>query len=279
MDTISLQLKIGQVMGLIGENGAGKSTLIRLLMGFLQPDSGCIHLLGHNMRHEHAAAKAHIGYVSEDMGLYGDADLGWHMGFSASVYPAWDHAYAELLLKRFALTVEMKPNAMSRGERIKASLLLAFARKPSLLILDEPMTGLDPVARQEVISAMMDVVAEENRSILFSSHHMEDVERLSDQICLMEKGRLSVNQDTTHFLDRWRRIRLRLSSQRQLSLVKGFQLMRANGSLAVGISSDFSDETIKVLQESGGKIEAVERMTLEEIFNSRQSSTEERTAA
>jgi len=176
LDNLSLELPTGTIMGLIGANGAGKSTTIRILMGLVHQDQGQVHVLGRQMPREQAAAKLDIGYVSEDMRLYGSATLAWHMKFIRSIYPKWDQPYAETLLRRFDLKPQQKIKGLSHGQRVKAALLLSLARRPRLLVLDEPTTGLDPVARQEVLAELMAVLADEDRTILFSSHNTLDVE-------------------------------------------------------------------------------------------------------
>src|SRR5690606_34654084 len=141
---LDLELEPGQVMGLVGPNGAGKSTTLRLVMGMLAPDAGQIHLFGHPMPEAQAEAKQHAGFVSADMRLLPNATLGWHLRLLSSIYPDWDAAYASVLLKRFNLHPEQMARSLSLGEQTKAALLLALARRPRLLVLDEPTTGLDP---------------------------------------------------------------------------------------------------------------------------------------
>src|SRR5687767_11678260 len=154
---------------------------------------------------EQAAAKSDIGFASEDMRLYGSATLDWHMRFVRSIFPSWDQAYAQALLKRFDLRPEQRMKGMSHGQQVKASLLLALARRPRLLILDEPTTGLDPVARHEVIRELMDVMQDDRRSVLFSSHNTKDVEQISDQITFIDRGRIIESRDKETFLEGWRR--------------------------------------------------------------------------
>src|SRR5579862_7862008 len=212
LDQIDLDLPIGGIMGFIGANGAGKSTTIRILMGLVHQDCGDVQVLGHRMPQEQAAAKLDIGFISEDLRLYGSATLQWHMGFIQSIYPKWDQSYAENLLQRFDLKAEQKIKGLSHGQRVKAALLLALARRPKLLVLDEPTTGLDPVARKEVLGELMAVLADEDRTILFSSHNTLDVEQISDQITFIDRGRIIDSADKEIFLDRWRRIRVELPS-------------------------------------------------------------------
>jgi ABC-2 type transport system ATP-binding protein len=195
-------------MGLIGPNGAGKSTTIRILMGLVHQDCGEARVLGHRMPAEQVAAKWDIGFASEDMRLYEWMTLGWHMSFVQSIYPNWDAKYAQVLLKRFGLRAEQKVKGLSHGQRVKSILLLVLARRPKLLVLDEPTTGLDPVARHEILRELTDVMADEGRSILFSSHNTQDVEQISDQVTFIDRGRIIDSMDKEMYLDRWRRLRL-----------------------------------------------------------------------
>src|SRR5262249_13180514 len=145
-----------------------KSTTIRILMGLIHADCGDVRVLGHRMPAEQVAAKWDIGFASDDMRLYDSLTLGWHMNFIRSIYPKWDSTYAQLLLKRFDLHADQKIKGLSHGRGVKAPLLLILARRPKLLVLDDPTTGLDPVARHEILRELTDVMSDEDRSILFS---------------------------------------------------------------------------------------------------------------
>ncbi len=208
LDLEKLELTTGSIMGFIGANGAGKSTTLRLLMGLIRQDSGEIEVLGQKVSSNDTAAKWDIGYVSEDMRLYNAATLEWHMNFIPSIYPSWDNAYAKQLLKRFDLRKEQKLRGFSHGQRVKATLLLALARRPQLLVLDEPTTGLDPIARSEVLNELMAVLADDQRSVLFSSQNTLDVEQISDQITFIDRGKIVNSSDKESYLQRWRRVRL-----------------------------------------------------------------------
>lgn len=266
LQNMNIKLETGRVMGFIGPNGSGKSTTMRMLMGLVHQDCGTIRVLGQDMPKANAEAKRDIGYVSDDMRLYAGATLEWHMKFVASVYPSWQQVYADELLQRFDLKPEQTPEKMSHGQRVKASLLLAFARSPELLLLDEPTTGLDPVARQEVMSAMMEVLKDENRSILFSSHNTRDVEQLSDCITFIDQGQVIASSDKEQFLDRWRRIRVELPENNLLPELKGVKQMQTSGRLAVVTTDNFSNRTTGQIESTGATVKAVEHMTLEEIF-------------
>ncbi len=266
LDKIDLKLPPGQIMGLIGANGAGKSTTIRILMGLVHQDSGEVHVLGQNMPAEQVTAKRDIGFASEDMRLYDSMTLGWHMNFIRSIYANWDGAYAQLLLKRFGLRADQKIKGLSHGERVKSALLLVLARKPKLLVLDEPTTGLDPVARHEILRELMRVMADEGRSILFSSHNTQDVEQISDQITFIDRGRIIDSMDKELYLDRWRRLRLEVPREIELPTVPGIISVQREGSLAVVISNAFVPDLARAYESRGAHVQRIENMTLEEIF-------------
>ena len=253
-------------MGIIGANGAGKSTTIRILMGLVHQDQGRVHVLGREMPREQAAAKLDIGFVSEDMRLYGSATLAWHMKFVRSLYPQWDQSYADTLLRRFDLKPQQKIKGLSHGQRVKAALLLALARRPLLLVLDEPTTGLDPVARQEVLAELMAVLTDEDRTILFSSHNTSDVEQISDQITFIDRGRIIASDDKEKFLDRWRRLRLVLSPEADLPSLPGVVEVGGSERLPVLVTNRFDPAMVSACNDAGATVQAVDPMTLEEIF-------------
>ena len=266
LDDIELKVPRGQIMGLIGPNGAGKSTTIRILLGLVHQDAGDVRVLGHSMPAEQVAAKWNIGFASEDMRLYESMTLGWHMNFIRSIYPGWDAGYAQVLLKRFGLLAEQKIKGLSHGQRVKSALLLVLARKPKLLVLDEPTTGLDPVARHEILRELTEVMADEGRTVLFSSHNTHDVEQISDRITFIDRGRIIDSMDKETYLDRWRRLRLEVPSGIELPVLPGIIGVRQEGRLAVATANAFEPNLANAYENSGAIVRRIETMTLEEIF-------------
>jgi ABC-2 type transport system ATP-binding protein len=266
LDDINLALPAGSIMGFIGANGAGKSTTIRILMGLVHQDRGVVHVLGEPIPERQAQAKRDVGFASEDMRLYGAATLAWHMGFIRAIYPTWDQAYAELLLKRFDLRPAQKIKGLSHGQRVKAALLLILARRPRLLVLDEPTTGLDPVARQEILGELMDVLADERRTIFFSSQNTLDVEQISDQIAFIDRGRIIDSGDKESFLERWRRVRLDVPPGVVLPSLPGTVGSLGSGRLAVITTRSYDPAMPSAYRDAGATVHAVDTMTLEEIF-------------
>jgi ABC-2 type transport system ATP-binding protein len=263
---VRMRLAAGQIMGFVGPNGAGKSTTIRILMGLVGHDRGSVRVLGQVMPTAQAEAKREIGFVSEDMGLYGQATLAWHMKLVAAVYPGWDTSYADTLLERFNLRPEQRVKGLSHGERVKATLLLALCRRPRLLVLDEPTTGLDPVARHEVLAELMEVIRDESRSVLFSSHNTQDVEQISDQITFIDRGRIIDSLDKETFLDRWRRLLLESPSGTDLPRLPGVLEVATSGRLATVTTNQYTPDLAAAYGRSGTTVREVQRMTLEEIF-------------
>src|SRR3984957_15059212 len=215
---------------------------------------------------EQGAAKLHTGFVPEDMRIYGQATLGWHMEFMRPIYPRWDQPYAEKLAQRFDLKPQQKIKGLSHGQRVKAALLLALARRPRLLVLDEPTTGLDPVARVEVLGELMAALADEDRTILFSSHNTLDVEQISDQITFIDRGRIIDSADKEIFLDRWRRLRLALPPAAALPHIPGVVEIGGSGRLPVVTTKSFEPGMVYACNDSGATVQAIDTMTLEEIF-------------
>ncbi|MGD0632247.1 MAG: ABC transporter ATP-binding protein [Terracidiphilus sp.] len=279
LEKIHIELPTGSIMGFIGANGAGKSTTIRILMGLVHQDEGAVEVLGHSMPGDQAAAKLEIGFVSEDMRLYGSATLAWHMNFLRPIYPRWDQAYADSLAQRFDLKPQQKIKGLSHGQRVKAALLLALARRPRLLVLDEPTTGLDPVARTEVLGELMAVLADEERTILFSSHNTLDVEQISDQITFIDRGRIIDSDNKEAFLDRWRRLRLMIPPDGVVPRLPGVVDVGGSGRLPVLTTNRFEPAMISACNDLGATVQAVDTMTLEEIFVANVHSRRERLTA
>jgi len=266
LSDINLKLPKGQIMGLIGPNGAGKSTSIRIMMGLVHQDRGHAQVMGHAMPAEQVCAKRDIGFASEDMRLYKYATLQWHIDFIKSIFTNWDEAYAKKLIQTFGLVPQQKIKGYSHGQRVKAGLLLVLARKPKLMILDEPTTGLDPVARHQVLSELTEVLADDERSILFSSHNTQDIEQLSDQITFIDNGRIIESQNKETYLEQWRRIRLEVPGDFKFPKLAGLVETQKSGHLAVVTTKQFNQSQLAEFQNQGAKIQNIETMTLEEIF-------------
>ncbi|MDE3136304.1 MAG: ABC transporter ATP-binding protein [Acidobacteriota bacterium] len=188
---LDLAVKPGRITGFLGRNGAGKSTTIKMLLGMMRPTTGEGTVLGKRIDcpRESVEMRRRVAYVSEDKRLYGYMTVEQIIAFTGSFFPGWRPEVAENLLGEYELPRKRKIKALSRGMRTKLALLLAFARRPELVILDEPSEGLDPVGIEQLLRAMA-VQCAEGTTVFFSSHQIADVERVADDVCMMEKGKL-----------------------------------------------------------------------------------------
>lgn len=266
LHNVDLSFEQGTVMGLVGPNGAGKSTILRIIMGLVLPDNGSVEVLGNSMPDEQIEAKLNIGYVSEDMRLYESETIEFHMKFIKSIFNSWDDEYASTLLHRFDIKKEQKVKGLSHGQRVKAALLLALARRPKLLVFDEPTTGLDPAARKEVLDEMMNALEDETHSILFSSHNTLDVEQISDYITFIYNGQIIESQDKEEFFEGWRRLRLINMKDNLLPELPNIREMQKSGKLCTVTVNNYRDTLQEEFMSAGYSVESVERLTLEEIF-------------
>lgn len=265
MKNFNLQLGRGEVLGLIGPNGAGKTTCLRLIMGFTPADTGDIYVLGKNVNKDIVQIKQEVAYVAEDMRMFGNKSIAWHMEFFKSLYSTWDQTYANELLNTFDLLPQQTVNTLSLGQRIKSTLLLALARRPRVLVLDEPSTGLDPVARHELTSQLFQIMLNEEHSVIFSSQYTQDVERLSDRIVFIDDGEIISDQDKESYLDSWKRVDLPLEAE---SALVNFTDIKEVSKNALNVSVVHSQFTLETLEKYSalGITPAVSKLTLEEIF-------------
>jgi ABC-2 type transport system ATP-binding protein len=190
LDNVSLTVPGGGVFGLVGENGAGKTTLIKHILGLLRPQTGSVRVFGRDPVSDPAQVLAQVGYLSENRDLPGWMRIDELLRYTRAFYKTWDAQYAEELRAQFGLQNSARVKNLSRGETARAGLLLALAHRPPLLVLDEPSSGLDPVVRRDILEAIIRTVAEEGRTVLFSSHLLEEVERVSDHLAMMHQGKL-----------------------------------------------------------------------------------------
>src|SRR5437870_615142 len=180
----------GAVYGLVGANGAGKTTLIKHLLGLLRAESGSVRVFGLDPVADPVGVVSRIGYLSEENDLPGWMRVDELLHYSRAFYPAWDDAYAEQLRHAFALDATARIKSLSRGQRAQAGLLIALAHRPELLVLDEPSSGLDPIVRRAILGAVIRTIAAEGRTVLFSSHLLDDVEQVADHVTLISHGRI-----------------------------------------------------------------------------------------
>jgi ABC-2 type transport system ATP-binding protein len=190
---LSFRVRPGEVFALLGRNGAGKTTALRILLGFLAPDSGRAQLLGEDSAKLSNDVRTRVGLVSEGHPLYERMRVDQALAFEAGTRTRFDRKYADDALQRLQLSKSSRIRHLSRGQRAQLSLVFAMAGDPEQLVLDDPAMGLDVVMRREFLDAMIDLLAREGRSVLFSSHILGDVERVADRVGILHGGRLIVD--------------------------------------------------------------------------------------
>jgi ABC-2 type transport system ATP-binding protein len=188
---LNLSVARNRITGFLGRNGAGKSSTIKMLLGMMRPTSGDGSVLGKKIDDpaQSVELRKDVAYVGEDKRLYGYMTVEQMIRFTGSFYEDWQPDVAASLLKRYELPPDRKVKALSKGMHTKLALLLAFARRPKLLILDEPSAGLDPVGVEQLLEGLVSLCGQ-GATVFFSSHQIPEVERVADQICILEHGRL-----------------------------------------------------------------------------------------
>jgi ABC-2 type transport system ATP-binding protein len=230
LNDVSLDVPRGSVFGLVGENGAGKTTLIKHILGLLRAEAGAVRVFGLNPVSDPVAVLGRIGYLSEQPDLPGWMRVDEFMRYTQAFYPKWDAAYAEQLREQFGLNPAARIKTLSKGQRAKAGLLAAQAHRPDLLLLDEPSSGLDPIVRSDILAAVIRTVADEGRTVFFSSHLLEEIERVSDYIAMLHQGKLVLCGPLDEIKSRHRRITVRFEAhQPKPPVVPGALTVRGTG--------------------------------------------------
>jgi ABC-2 type transport system ATP-binding protein len=201
----TLEIPAGRVVGLVGPNGAGKTTLLHLAVGMLTPTAGTIEVLG-----ERPAAGpeqlARVGFVAQDTPTYAGLSIEDHLRLGAKLNPSWDDALARKRIERLGLELSHRAGKLSGGQRSQLALTLGIAKRPELLILDEPVASLDPLARREFLQDLMEAVAEHELSVVLSSHLVSDLERVCDHLIVLVASRVQLAGDIDTLLATHRRL-------------------------------------------------------------------------
>jgi ABC-2 type transport system ATP-binding protein len=195
LNGVTFSVSPGEVVGLLGRNGAGKTTLIQMAMGLLFPHAGSVRVFGLSPTADPVAVKKRIGYVAEEQVLPTRSSVAELIALHRHLFPSWDDDLQRDLLDRFHLATRAKIGTLSKGEARQVALLCAVCHRPELLILDEPAGGLDPAARREFLETSIQLLNREGTTILFSSHYMNDVERLAGRVVLLDEGRVWLDRE------------------------------------------------------------------------------------
>ncbi|MFL6335628.1 MAG: ATP-binding cassette domain-containing protein [Pyrinomonadaceae bacterium] len=264
---VSLRVPRGTVFGLLGVNGAGKSTIIKMIMGHLRPTAGEIRVLGRALGEDLIDIRRRVAYVSENRYLYEWMTVEESISFTRAFHETWDDRKAADLLKRFSLPPEKKVRQLSRGNRARLCLLLALSFNPELIILDEPTSGLDPIVRRDFIENIVAEIAEEGKTVLFSSHIVEEVERVADYVGIINEGELLLVSTLDDIKSTYKRVRYATNGTRpEVAGVPGVLAVENGRHEQILTVSAWGDETLRSLGERGVKNPEVLPISLEDIF-------------
>jgi ABC-2 type transport system ATP-binding protein len=212
LNDVTLAVPPGCVFGLVGENGAGKSTLLKHLLGLWRAEAGTVRVFGTDPVADPVAVLGRIGYLSEQPDLPRWMRVEELLRYMQPFYPQWDQKYAEQLREQFGLDPAARIRTLSKGQHARLGLIAAEAHRPDLLILDEPSSGLDPIVRRDILEAIIRTVTDEGRTVIFSSHLLDEVERVSDHLAMLHRGTLRFCAPLDDVKARHRRLSLHFES-------------------------------------------------------------------
>jgi len=268
LDNLTFSVEPGDVVGVLGKNGAGKTTLLEMMLGFSPATAGTVTLFGHDSFHLPADVKARIGFVPQQDELLTALTGADQIKLIASFYPQWDVGLVERLCKAWGMNLAARIRTMSVGERQKLSILLALGHRPDLLILDESVASLDPLARRQFLEQIVEVAADGQRSVVFSSHIVSDIERLANRIWILKEGRLYWQGDLDSLKESIVRVHLRGAQQlpETLPLPGALSVRREDSGHVVAVVQDWSEQLGRDIERRAGVAPEVETLQLEEIF-------------
>jgi ABC-2 type transport system ATP-binding protein len=271
LDDVSLDIPRGGVFGLVGENGAGKTTLLKHALGlFKAREGGRVRVFGLDPVADPPGVLSRVGYLSEDRDLPEWMRVDELLRYSQAFYPKWDERYAEELRAWFDLDLRQRIRDLSRGQRAQAGLLVALAHRPELLILDEPSSGLDPVVRRDILGAIVRTVGDEGRTVLFSSHLLDEVERVADRVAMLHKGRVVMCDELEAIKAAHRRVTLHfVEPQASRPALPGALACEGDGREWTVLCNGRVAELRAAAAAAGAEVVEEQTATLEEIFVAR----------
>jgi ABC-2 type transport system ATP-binding protein len=213
VDSLSFRVPRGSVFAFIGRNGAGKTTTIRMILGLLEPTRGSSSILGHDSAGLPPEVRARIGYMAEGHPVYGWMRVGQYSRFQSGFYPHWNRDIFAAVIDHFSIDPRTRAGHLSHGQRAGLHLAMTLAIEPEVLMLDDPATGLDPAARRSLLEAMIYFTRRRERTIFFSTHLLDDVERVADQVAVLDYSVLRACCSVETFGQRVRRLVVRFAAE------------------------------------------------------------------
>lgn len=264
---VDLKIPQGAVVGLMGMNGSGKSTLLKCLLGLLDIDGGHARLLGCNSDQLSPDVKARLGYVPQVVRLLGWMKVRHMILYTASFYENWDDRWVDQLVERWRVPLEQRVQSLSTGQLHSLAIVLALAYRPEMLILDEPAASLDPVARRDFLASVLELAADGERTVLFSTHIISDLERIATHVAVLRNGRIAHFSELDDLKDSVKRLRLFARG----GFPRGFEIPGAlrtqvDGDLALAAVAGVTPELVDEMRDLWNAEVRVEDLNLEEIF-------------
>jgi ABC-2 type transport system ATP-binding protein len=267
LNGVDLTVSRGMVLGLVGTNGEGKSTLIKCLLGLLRITSGEIRVFGEDPWNLSAASKAQIGYVPQEPALLPWMTVRQQLAYAAAFFPTWDATFAAELVERWRLPANERIGPLSLGQKQKVSIVLALAHRPKLLILDEPVASLDPVARRQFLESLMQAAESDDNTILFSTHITSDLERIASHLAMLKDGQIVLCDELDHLKDRVKRLRIAAGADLPRTFAIGGALRtEVHGRNALVAMASVDAGLVEELRTRWNADVSVEDLNLEEIF-------------
>ena len=264
---VDLQIPEGAVVGLIGTNGAGKSTLIKCLLGLLKITSGTATIHGEEVWDLSASVKEKLCYVPQEIRIYPWMRVDQVIDYTAAFYPSWDNQWVESLVKRWEVSKKARVNTLSAGQMQKLALVLGLGHRPELMILDEPVSSLDPIGRREFMRSLLELTGNDSRTVLFSTHITSDLERVASHVAILRDGRISYFDELDALKEDFKRLRIRAANELPSSFaVAGALRTEVSGNSAMAAVPSVSPELIDELEKTWDADVSVEDLNLEEIF-------------
>jgi len=265
--SITAQVKAGDVVALLGKNGAGKTTLLETLLGFSFPSFGSVKIWGENATELNGDIKQRIGFVPQQDELLIGFNGREHLELFKAFRKNWNQELVDRLVAEWLIPMDIAARKMSVGQRQKLSILLAIAHEPELLILDEPVASLDPVARRQFLQQLVDIAADENRAIIFSSHIVSDMERVANQVWMLQNGELSYQGGLDELKESIARITINAAENLPANLgLNDVIKQRVQGQQAWVTLKNWAPEQQDIIARKFNANVQVEYLSLEDIF-------------
>ena len=270
LDEISLSVRKGCVHGLVGANGAGKTTMIKHILGLLRAKSGSVRVFGLDPVRYPVEVLQRVGYLSEERDLPDWMRIHELMRYTQAYHPNWDEGYAAELLDTFGLDPMLKVKGLSKGMRAQTGLLVAAAHRPDLLLLDEPSTGLDAVVRRDILNEIVRAVADEGRTVLFSSHLLNEVEQMSDRVTMVHEGRVVLDGELDQIKEDHHLLRVTFgSAMDRAPEIEGALSVEGRGRMWSVVCDGAVDRVRQAIASLDGVIVDERHPNLEEVFVAR----------